>query len=164
MHFERQQYSVCWSELEKQFGRHENRCHFPPIRHPQADPSEICMRKIGKCCRIYCHDAHKKYLEYYGTFKAGSTERCQFQMPTAMLSWYSIVLGLACLKSSFRKGLNKNHGRRPAGKGSKSRLQDEGEDSETKEKNGEELKFEVGSSNRQSFSDQVPSSIRRSRR
>ena len=78
---------------------------------------------------------HTKYdQDYYRTFKAGSTERCQIQLATALLSWYSIVLGLTCLNSSFRKGLNKNHGREPAGNGSKSRLQDEGEGRETKHK------------------------------
>jgi len=38
------------------------------------------------------------------------------------------------VKSSFRKDLDKNHRRTPAGKSSKNRLQDEGEGSETKQK------------------------------
>jgi hypothetical protein len=36
---------------------------FSPVRHPQANPSERCMREIGKFCRIYCHQAHKKWPE-----------------------------------------------------------------------------------------------------
>ena len=36
---------------------------FSPIRHPQANPSERCMREIGKFCRIYCNEAHKKWPE-----------------------------------------------------------------------------------------------------
>ena len=44
---------------------------------------------------------------YYRTFKADSTERCQIQLATVLLKWYSIILGLTCLKSSFKKGLNK---------------------------------------------------------
>ena len=33
---------------------------FSPIRHPQGNPSGRCMREIGKFCRIYCHEAHKR--------------------------------------------------------------------------------------------------------
>ena len=36
---------------------------FAPIRHPQANPSERCMREIRKFCRIYCHEAHKRWPE-----------------------------------------------------------------------------------------------------
>jgi len=36
---------------------------FPPIRHPQANPSERCKREIGKFCRIYCNEAHKRWPE-----------------------------------------------------------------------------------------------------
>lgn len=36
---------------------------FSPIRHPQSNPSERCMREIGNFCRIYCHQAHKKWPE-----------------------------------------------------------------------------------------------------
>jgi hypothetical protein len=46
---------------------------------------------------------------YYHIFKAGSTERCQTQLATALLSLYLIVLGLTSLKNSLRKDLNKNH-------------------------------------------------------
>lgn len=36
---------------------------FSPIRHPQSNPSERCMREIGNFCRIYCYQAHKKWPE-----------------------------------------------------------------------------------------------------
>lgn len=36
---------------------------FSPVRHPQANPSERCMKEIGKFCRIYCHQNHKKWPE-----------------------------------------------------------------------------------------------------
>jgi transposase InsO family protein len=34
---------------------------FSPIRHPQANPSEKCMRENGKFCRIYCYETHKRW-------------------------------------------------------------------------------------------------------
>jgi hypothetical protein len=34
---------------------------FSPVWHPQAYPSDRCMREIGKFCRIYSHQAHKKW-------------------------------------------------------------------------------------------------------
>ena len=36
---------------------------FSPMRRPQANPSERCMREIGKFCRIYCNEAHKRWSE-----------------------------------------------------------------------------------------------------
>jgi len=36
---------------------------FTPIRHPESNPSERCMRELSKFCRIYCHDNHKKWAE-----------------------------------------------------------------------------------------------------
>ena len=34
---------------------------FSPMRRPQANPSERCMREIGKFCRIYCNEAHRRW-------------------------------------------------------------------------------------------------------
>jgi hypothetical protein len=34
-----------------------------PVHHPQANLSERCMREIGKFCRIYCNETHKKWPE-----------------------------------------------------------------------------------------------------
>jgi len=36
---------------------------FTPIRHPQANPSERCMREISKFCKIYCSQNHRKWAE-----------------------------------------------------------------------------------------------------
>jgi hypothetical protein len=36
---------------------------FSPIRHPESNPCERYMREIGKFCRIYCHQNHKKWAE-----------------------------------------------------------------------------------------------------
>jgi hypothetical protein len=36
---------------------------FSPMRHSQANPSERCMREIGKFCRIYCNETHKRWPE-----------------------------------------------------------------------------------------------------
>lgn len=36
---------------------------FSPIRYAQANPSEKCVREIGKFCRIYCNEAHKRWSE-----------------------------------------------------------------------------------------------------
>jgi hypothetical protein len=36
---------------------------FSPIRQPQANPSERYMTEIGKFCRIYCNEAHKRWPE-----------------------------------------------------------------------------------------------------
>jgi transposase InsO family protein len=33
---------------------------YSPMRHPQPNLSERCMREIGKFCRIYCSETHKK--------------------------------------------------------------------------------------------------------
>jgi hypothetical protein len=43
---------------------------FSPIRHPQANPSERCMREIGTFCRIYCNEAHKKWPELLSHIEA----------------------------------------------------------------------------------------------
>jgi hypothetical protein len=36
---------------------------FTPVRHPQANPSERCMREISKFCKIYCSQNHRKWAE-----------------------------------------------------------------------------------------------------
>jgi len=36
---------------------------FSPICHPQANPSERCMKEIGKFCCIYSNEAHKRWPE-----------------------------------------------------------------------------------------------------
>jgi hypothetical protein len=36
---------------------------FSPIRHPESNPCERYMREIGKFCRTYCHQNHKKWAE-----------------------------------------------------------------------------------------------------
>ena len=36
---------------------------FSPICHPQANPSERCMKEIGKFCRTYSNEAHKRWPE-----------------------------------------------------------------------------------------------------
>ena len=35
----------------------------PPIRHPESNPSEQCMRELSKFCRIYCNQNHRKWVE-----------------------------------------------------------------------------------------------------
>jgi hypothetical protein len=51
-----------------------------PIRHPESNPVERVMRKIGKYCKIYCHTTQKKWPEFIpkieswlNTTTAGST-------------------------------------------------------------------------------------------
>lgn len=36
---------------------------FSPIRHPQANPSKICMREFGKFFHTYCCEAHSRWPE-----------------------------------------------------------------------------------------------------
>jgi hypothetical protein len=36
---------------------------YSPIRQPQENPSEKCMRESGKFCHIYCNETHKKWQE-----------------------------------------------------------------------------------------------------
>jgi hypothetical protein len=36
---------------------------YSPIRNPQSNPVERYMREIGKACRIYCHQNHRKWPE-----------------------------------------------------------------------------------------------------
>jgi hypothetical protein len=47
----------------KQLQLHGVDVRFTPIRHPESNPSERCMRELSKFCRIYCHDNHKKWAE-----------------------------------------------------------------------------------------------------
>ena len=42
---------------------HNVQVRFTPIRHPQANPSERCMREISKFCKIYCSQNHIKWAE-----------------------------------------------------------------------------------------------------
>jgi hypothetical protein len=49
-----------WIDGVKQFGIN---VRFTPIRNPQSNPVERFMREIGKACRIYCEDNHKKWPE-----------------------------------------------------------------------------------------------------
>ena len=37
---------------KKMLAEHNVQVRFTPIRHPQANPSERCMREISKCCKI----------------------------------------------------------------------------------------------------------------
>ena len=48
---------------QKQLRNHGVETRFTPVRHPQSNPSERCMRELGKFCRIYCHDSHRKWAE-----------------------------------------------------------------------------------------------------
>jgi transposase InsO family protein len=36
---------------------------YSPIRHPQTNLRERCMREIGMFCHIYCNETHKKWPE-----------------------------------------------------------------------------------------------------
>jgi hypothetical protein len=47
----------------KQLRQQDVDVRFTPIRHPESNPSERCMRELSKFCRIYCHDNHKKWAE-----------------------------------------------------------------------------------------------------
>jgi len=48
---------------KKKLAEHNVQVRFTPIRHPQANPSERCMRKISKFCKIYCSQNHRKWAE-----------------------------------------------------------------------------------------------------
>jgi hypothetical protein len=52
--------SSAWQKQLQQYGVD---VRFTPIRHPESNPSERCMRELSKFCRIYCHDNHKKWAE-----------------------------------------------------------------------------------------------------
>jgi len=43
--------------------KHNVQVRFTPIRHPQANPSERCMREISKFCKIYCSQTHREWAE-----------------------------------------------------------------------------------------------------
>ena len=47
----------------KRLAEHNMQVRFTPIRHPQANPSERCMREISKFCKIYCSQNHRKWAE-----------------------------------------------------------------------------------------------------
>jgi hypothetical protein len=49
-----------WTDGLKQLGIN---VRFTPIRNPQSNPVERFMREIGKACRIYCADNHRKWPE-----------------------------------------------------------------------------------------------------
>jgi hypothetical protein len=49
--------SSSWRKQLQHYGV-DVRC--TPIRHPESNPSERCMRELSKFCRIYCNDNHKK--------------------------------------------------------------------------------------------------------
>jgi len=49
--------SPSWS---RQLRQHGVDVRFAPIRHPESNPSERCMRELSKFCRIYCNENHKK--------------------------------------------------------------------------------------------------------
>ena len=52
--------SPCWS---RQLQQHGFDIRFAPIRHPESNPSERCMRELSKFCRIYCSENHRKWAE-----------------------------------------------------------------------------------------------------
>ena len=72
---------------------------FTPIRHPQANPSERCMREISKFCKIYCSQNYRKWAgllpkieEWLNTTVADSTGftpvELLFQVsPSRRLEW-----------------------------------------------------------------------------
>jgi transposase InsO family protein len=47
----------------KKLAEHNVQVRFTPIRHPQANPSERCIREISKFCKIYCSQNHRKWAE-----------------------------------------------------------------------------------------------------
>jgi transposase InsO family protein len=47
----------------KKLAEHNVQVRLTPIRHPQANPSERCMREISKFCKIYCRQKKKKWAE-----------------------------------------------------------------------------------------------------
>ena len=52
--------SPSWS---KKLQQHGVSIRFTPIRHPESNPSERCMRELSKFCRIYCNENHRKWAE-----------------------------------------------------------------------------------------------------
>jgi hypothetical protein len=52
--------SPSWS---RQLQQQEVEIRFTPIRHPESNPSERCMRELSKFCRIYCNENHRKWAE-----------------------------------------------------------------------------------------------------
>jgi hypothetical protein len=48
---------------QKQLQQHGVDVRFTPLRHPESNPSERCIRELSKFCRIYCHDNDKKWAE-----------------------------------------------------------------------------------------------------
>jgi hypothetical protein len=52
--------SPSWSKQLQQQGVD---IRFAPIRHPESNPSERCMRELSKFCRIYCSENHRKWAE-----------------------------------------------------------------------------------------------------
>jgi mRNA-degrading endonuclease RelE of RelBE toxin-antitoxin system len=80
---------------------------FAPIRLPQANPFERCVKEIGTFCHIYCHEAHTKWPELLSHIKdwlnwtlsnstGYSPVQLVFDSPTPDL-----------FEDSLRKGLNK---------------------------------------------------------
>jgi len=47
----------------RQLQQHGVDIRFAPIRHPESNPSERCMRELSKFCRIYCNENHRKWAE-----------------------------------------------------------------------------------------------------
>jgi hypothetical protein len=45
----------------KALQQHGVEVRFAPVRHPESNPSERCMRELSKFCRIYCHENHKQW-------------------------------------------------------------------------------------------------------
>ena len=54
-------FSTVYGELHDY--EHNVQIRWTPIRHPQANPSERCMRKISKFCKLYCSQNHRKWAE-----------------------------------------------------------------------------------------------------
>ena len=52
--------SPSWSRQLQQQGVD---IRFAPIRHPESNPGERCMRVLSKFCRIYCNENHRKWAE-----------------------------------------------------------------------------------------------------
>jgi len=85
---------------------------FSPIRHPQANPSERCMREIGKFCHIYCNEAHKRWPELASHIEGwlnGTLSDSTGYSPIELI-FDGPRPGL--LKNSLRDGLNRHHRRR----------------------------------------------------
>ena len=52
--------SPSWSRQMQQHG--VDIC-FAPIRHPESNPSERCMRELSKFCTMQCNENHRKWAE-----------------------------------------------------------------------------------------------------